>query len=79
MKSMMFRVPFEARVKVASLVDYAYKAKKDGIPAHVAFNRLLNGLLALDSMLDRIDAEWWDAMDMKGEQKTREDFTREES
>jgi len=76
MKQIMFRVPLEARAKVASLVDYAYKAKKIGIAHDVAFNRLLNGLLALDSMLDRIDAEWWDAMDVKGEQKTREDYCK---
>ena len=79
MKNVTFRVPFEARVKVASLVDYAYKAKKDGIPANVAFNRLLNGLLALDAMLDRLEAEWWEQADMRGETKTREDFVKDQT
>jgi len=76
MKNVMFRVPLEARAKVASLVDYAYKAKKTNIPHDVAFNRLLNGLLALDAMLDRLDAEWWEQADVQGEQKTREDLCK---
>lgn len=76
MKNIMFRVPFEARTKVADLVDYAYKAQREGVPSDKAFRRLLNGLLALDAMLDRIDAEWWDAMDQRAELKTREDLCK---
>ncbi len=76
MKKMQFRVPFEARTKVAELVDYGYKARKEHIPADRAFMRLHNGLLALDAMFERLDAEWWDAMDMKGEMKTREELCK---
>lgn len=79
MKTVTFRIPLEVMVRVDELSSQAEKMIEKGYVQPPALYRMLQSIRALKDMCLRVNSEWWDDADVRGELRTRDDLVKEES